>query len=152
MADPPITQWPTITGYKQDLHVDHDKTKKYIDALDQVRRDLIVGTGQGGKGYPEDLVNVAKEIKPQDVGAGGDPSKTSYPAGEVIWQSIQHVNTEFPKAYAAWVKSYKDVVEALYVAAGIYKQSEIDSTMGGAPTTVPTTTSQPSFTGGADQA
>jgi hypothetical protein len=150
-----IRQWPKIEGYKQELHVDHDKARKYIDALDQDRKDLIVGKGHNGKGYPDDLDTVAKQIQPQDVGAGGDGKKTSYPAGEVLWQSIQNVNTQFPKAYRAWLQSYKQVVEALYSAAGIYKQSEVDSTPTSGtttdPTNNPTTKNQPSATNGANQ-
>ncbi|GAA4609519.1 hypothetical protein GCM10023195_38480 [Actinoallomurus liliacearum] len=156
MGNPYYEQsWPTIEGYKEkEVVVNHDLVKKYIDALDQDRKDLIVGKDQGGKGYPDDLVNVAKQISARDVGAGGDGKKTSYPAGEVIWQSIQNVVTEFPKAYGEWVKAYKDVVDGLYDAAGFHKKAELDSkipgTTGTQPTT-PTTTNQPSATDGTDQ-
>ncbi|MEV5748212.1 hypothetical protein AB0L00_10375 [Actinoallomurus sp. NPDC052308] len=152
MGNPYYEQsWPTIEGYNtKEVVVDHKLVRSYIDELDGVRRDLLVGKGQGGKGYPDDLVNVAKQISARDVGAGGDGKKTSYPAGEVIWQSIQNVAAEFPKAYTEWVNAYKQVVEALYSAAGVHLKAETDSqlpgTTGTQPTT-PTTTNQPSATG-----
>lgn len=155
MGYPYEESWPKIEGQNGKLEIDHDKAKKFIDALDQDRRDHIVGKGAGGKGYPDDLTSAGQQISAQDVGAGGDGVKTSYPAGEVIWKSIQNVNTQFPKAHAEWLKAYKDVVEALYDAAGLYRKSEADSTPTAgttdSPSGTPTTANQPSATSGTDQ-
>lgn len=124
-------QWPTIEGYKEkNVVVNHDQVKKLIDALDEDRRNILKG-GKQGKGYPQDLIDAGKQLKPQHVGAdgsgGGSAPSMSYPAGEVIWQSISNVRDHFPQAYADWMHSYKEVVNGLYEMAGIYSKAEIDS-------------------------
>lgn len=122
-------EWPTIEGQKQkNLVVDHAQLKNFIDALDQDRRNILQG-GKTGKGHPQDLVEVGQQLQPQQVGATGNggPPSASYPAGEVIWKSIQNVRDRFPKAYQEFMASYKEVVDGLYEMAGIYSKSELDS-------------------------
>lgn len=125
-----VREWPKIDGYKQkNLVVDHDQLKNFIDALDQDRQNILKG-GKTGKGYPQDLVEVGQQLQPQQVGAtgtGGGPPSASYPAGEVIWQSIKNVRDHFPKAYQEFMSSYKEVVDGMYEMAGIYSKSELDS-------------------------
>jgi hypothetical protein len=137
-----VREWPKIDGYKQkSIVVDHDQLKNFIDALDQDRRNILKG-GKTGHGYPQDLVDAGKQLQPQQVGATGNggPPSASYPAGEVIWQSIQNVRDHFPAAYLAFMNSYKEVVDGMYEMAGIYSKSELDSQVnssGSTPTTDP---------------
>jgi hypothetical protein len=126
--------WPPIDhNDKKEVIVDKDKLKKYIDDLKN--NDLNKFTTQHGKsGLPEDLQSVGGKITAKDVGAtgsGGD-SKTSYPAGEKIWQMIQKVNSAsdgFPTMYSNFVAAYGNVIQALYTNAGFYDEADQNSAL-----------------------
>lgn len=126
--------WPPIDhNDKKEVIVDKDKLKKYIDDLKN--NDLNKYTTQHGKsGLPDDLQSVGGKITAKDVGAtggGGDP-KTSYPAGEKVWQMIQRVNDAqngFPALYTQFVSSYQDVINGLYKNAGFLDNADQASTM-----------------------
>lgn len=128
--------WPPIDhNDKKEVIVDKDKLKKYIDDLKN--NDLNKYTSQHGKaGLPDDLRSVTSKIQAKEVGAtggGGDP-KTSYPAGEKIWEMIQRVNDPqngFPALYTQFVDSYNNVITALYKNAGFYDDADQSSALPG---------------------
>ncbi|MGH3380355.1 MAG: hypothetical protein ACRDP6_37035 [Actinoallomurus sp.] len=121
--------WPPIDhNDKKEVIVSRDRLKSIIDDLKT--NDLNRYTTQHGKaGLPDDLQAVGGKIQAKDVGAtgGGGDSKTSYPAGEKIFEMIQKVNdgqNGFPALYRQFVQSYGEVINALYTNAGFYEDAD----------------------------
>lgn len=123
--------WPSIDHNDKELKIDSGAAKKIIDDLKT--NDLNKYVTQHGKaGLPDDLTHVGGKIKPTDVGAGGGDAKTSYPAGQKIWEMIQKVNDPqngFPGLYSQFVSAYSDVITALYTNAGFYENADQASTL-----------------------
>jgi hypothetical protein len=121
--------WPSIDHNDKELRIDKHATKKIIDDLKNNDLNKYV-TQHGKSGLPDDLTNAGSRIKPTDVGAGGGDSKTSYPAGEKIWEMIQKVNNPtsgFPALYSQFVTAYGDMINALYLNAGFYDDADENS-------------------------
>jgi hypothetical protein len=136
MADPPTPQWPKVDDGKGHSEIDKDRVKSLLKALDD---DLKRYEGQANyAGTPDGLDQTLGNITSAHVGGGGDKS-AGYPGGQLIWNSIQKTKAGFSKEYSQFLQDYRQVVDALYRAAGIRHEADTKST----PTTT-TTSQQPS--------
>jgi hypothetical protein len=122
--------WPTIDQSHQELNIDRTRTKKLIQDLEKDLKKYI--NQHNVPGLPADLTKATSKVSQQEVGAGGQDAKTSYPAGQKIWEMVQRVNDGqdgFPAAYNNFVNTYREVIAALYTNAGFYDDAEHSSTL-----------------------
>ena len=144
MADPPMRQWPTVDDSKEHTAIDKTRVKKLLHALVQDLKAYEEGAS-GGKGTPSDVYNALSQVTPASVGASGMPGgagannhSSSYPAGELMYKTVQSVNGEttagggatgqgFTGEYNNFVQQYSQVIDALYKAAGIQEDADTQS-------------------------